>query len=107
MGLLLGVLIVVVCLGCADGNASGGGGGGGGGGGVTVSVSPPSVNVAVGGTQQFSAVVSGSSDGAVTWTVSPRGLAYDPARHAYLMAVHMNGANQRRGILLVNRVTAP
>ena len=71
MRLLLGVLIVVVGLGCADANAPGGGGGGGGGGGVTVSVSPGSVSVAVGGTQQFSAVVSGSSDGAVTWSVSP------------------------------------
>jgi len=42
---------------------------GGGGGGVSVSVSPASMTVSVGGTQQFTAKVSGSTSG-VTWTAT-------------------------------------
>jgi hypothetical protein len=42
---------------------------GGGGGGVTVSVSPASMTLSVGGKQQFTAKVSGSSAG-VTWTAT-------------------------------------
>jgi len=41
----------------------------GGGGGVSVSVSPASMTLSVGGTQQFTAKVSGSSAG-VTWTAT-------------------------------------
>ncbi|MBI2820693.1 MAG: hypothetical protein HYX74_00580 [Acidobacteria bacterium] len=37
---------------------------------VTVTVSPSSVTLAPGGTQQFSAVVGGTSDTAVTWTTT-------------------------------------
>jgi len=43
--------------------------GSGGGGGVSVSVSPASMTLSVGGTQQFSATVSGSTAG-VTWTAT-------------------------------------
>jgi len=42
---------------------------GGGGGGVAVSLSPTTASVSVGGTQQFTATVTGSSSG-VTWTVT-------------------------------------
>lgn len=42
---------------------------GGGGGGVTVSLTPVTASVSVGGTQQFTANVTGSSSG-VTWTVT-------------------------------------
>ena len=42
---------------------------GGGGGGVSVSLTPTTASVSVGGTQQFSATVTGSSSG-VTWTVT-------------------------------------
>jgi uncharacterized protein YjdB len=38
--------------------------------GVTVSVSPTSANVRVGGTQQFSATVTGATDTTVTWSVN-------------------------------------
>jgi hypothetical protein len=47
-----------------------GGSGGGGGGGITVGVSPASVTVGSGGSQQFTATVSGTPDTAVTWTAS-------------------------------------
>ena len=43
--------------------------GGGGGGGVSVSLTPATASVSVGGTQQFTANVTGSSSG-VTWTVT-------------------------------------
>lgn len=42
---------------------------GGGGGGVSVSLTPATASVSVGGTQQFTATVTGSSSG-VTWTVT-------------------------------------
>ncbi|HKV78267.1 MAG TPA: cytochrome b5-like heme/steroid binding domain-containing protein [Candidatus Sulfotelmatobacter sp.] len=42
---------------------------GGGGGGVSVSLTPATASVSVGGTQQFTANVTGSSSG-VTWTVT-------------------------------------
>ena len=42
---------------------------GGGGGGISVAVSPATASVSVGGTQQFTANVTGSSAG-VTWTVT-------------------------------------
>src|SRR5438552_3144927 len=42
---------------------------GGGGGGVSVSLAPATASVRVGGTQQFTANVTGSSAG-VTWTVT-------------------------------------
>ena len=41
----------------------------GGGGGISVSISPATASVSVGGTQQFTASVTGSSSG-VTWTVT-------------------------------------
>ena len=44
-------------------------GGGGGGGGVSVSLTPATASVSVGGKQQFTATVTGSSSG-VTWTVT-------------------------------------
>lgn len=44
--------------------------GGGSGGGVKVSVAPASVTVVSGGTQQFTATVTGTSDTAVTWSAS-------------------------------------
>lgn len=37
---------------------------------ITVSVSPPSVTLAPGGTQQFTATVTGTTNTAVTWTTS-------------------------------------
>ncbi len=43
---------------------------GGGGSGVSVSVSPTSATVTSGGTQQFSATVTGTANTAVTWTAS-------------------------------------
>jgi hypothetical protein len=39
--------------------------------GVLVSISPPSATVPVGGSQQFTAAVSGSSNTAVRWSMSP------------------------------------
>ena len=38
---------------------------------VTVTVAPASANVSAGGTQQFTATVTGSSNTAVNWTISP------------------------------------
>src|SRR5699024_6979685 len=40
---------------------------------VSVDVTPPSVTVRAGQTQQFTAVVTGASNSAVTWSVSPAG----------------------------------
>jgi hypothetical protein len=40
-------------------------------GGILVSISPPSAAVPLGCSQQFTATVSGSSDTAVTWSMSP------------------------------------
>ncbi len=54
-------LLVVSC---------GGGGNGGGGGQVHVSVSPSTVNVIAGQTQQFAASVTGALNSAVAWSVS-------------------------------------
>ena len=45
----------------------------GSGGGVGVSISPASLTIAVKGTQQFKATVTGSSNTAVTWSVSGTG----------------------------------
>jgi alpha-tubulin suppressor-like RCC1 family protein len=47
--------------------------GGSSGGGVHVGVSPPSASVPTGGTQQFTANVTGTSNTAVTWTVVESG----------------------------------
>jgi hypothetical protein len=44
--------------------------GGGGGGGITVSVSPSSVTLSSGGSQQFTATVTGTSNTAVTWSAT-------------------------------------
>lgn len=44
-------------------------GGGGGGGGISVSINPSTASVSVGGTQQFTANVTGSAAG-VTWTAT-------------------------------------
>jgi hypothetical protein len=40
---------------------------------VSISISPSATNVALGGTKQFSAVVHGSTNGAVTWTLTGSG----------------------------------
>ncbi len=60
---------------CGGGSSNGGGnnsGGSGGSGGTTVSIaiSPTSATVSAGGTQQFQATVSGSSNTSVTWEVN-------------------------------------
>jgi hypothetical protein len=51
-------------IGCGGGSSSGGGNT------ITVSVSPPTVNVALGAQTQFTATVSGTSNTAVTWQVN-------------------------------------
>ena len=54
-----------VMVGCGGGNSSGGGGTT-----ITVSVSPATVNLALGAQSQFTAMVSGASNTAVTWQVN-------------------------------------
>jgi len=44
--------------------------GGGGGGGITVSVSPSNVTLSSGGSQQFTATVTGTANTAVTWSAT-------------------------------------
>jgi 6-phosphogluconolactonase (cycloisomerase 2 family) len=70
-GAVLAFLFLAMSLGC---------GGGGGGNNVTppppavtITLSPTSANVIAGGTQQFTATVTGSTNTAVTWTVSGPG----------------------------------
>lgn len=52
-------------------------GGGGNGGGIKVSVSPANVTLLPGGTQQFTASVTGTADTAVTWTASAGSVTAD------------------------------
>jgi WD40 repeat protein len=61
--LLVLLVLIVVLPGC------GGGGTGGGTEPVAVSISPPTANVIQGGTQSFTARVTGTSNSAVNWTV--------------------------------------
>jgi Galactose oxidase, central domain/Kelch motif len=60
IGVLVVLVLLVVLPGC---------GGGGGGTEVAVSISPPVANVIQGGTQSFTAKVTGTSNSAVNWTV--------------------------------------
>src|SRR6516165_4304990 len=53
-------------IGCGGGSSSSGGGGSM----ITVSVSPSTVNVALGAQTQFKATVTGTSNTAVTWEVN-------------------------------------
>ena len=59
------VLAALVLAGCGGG----GGGGGGGGDSVSVSITPTSVELTAWETQTFAAVVLGTTNTAVTWTV--------------------------------------
>src|SRR5579864_8957477 len=59
---------LILASGC--GGAAHTGNGGGGGGVVSVAISPASATVSAGGTQQFQATVSGSSNTAVQWQVN-------------------------------------
>jgi len=61
---LIPALALFVVFGC-------GGGGGGGGNPVSVSVNPPTANLAPNGGQQFTATVSNATNTAVTWSVIP------------------------------------
>src|SRR6185436_3252341 len=75
-------MLVAGCHGAARGGGSdagdgpggvGGGGAGGSGGGVSsvvVTVQPVTASLSPGGTQQFTATVTGASDTAVTWSAS-------------------------------------
>ena len=77
LSLVSGLVTIAFMLGCGGGGSSSGSGGNGGGGGgqaVAISISPSgTVNVAVTFTQQFNATVTGSSNTAVTWSVSGSG----------------------------------
>lgn len=83
---------------------SGTGGGNGGGGNptpVSVSVSPSSTTVSAGGTQQFSASVTGSSNTSVTWslssavgTISSTGLYTAPASVSSQQTVTVKATSQ-------------
>jgi hypothetical protein len=65
LGALLALAVTIAC-----GGGSVGSGGGGGSNPVTVSVSPTTASVPTGGKQSFTAIVSGTSNTAVTWSVS-------------------------------------
>ena len=67
------LLSCVVGLSTFQGGCGGGSGGGGGGTPPTqvgISISPTTANVTVGSTKQFTAIVTGTTDGSVDWFVS-------------------------------------
>src|ERR1022692_840308 len=72
--LVIGVLLVFLAA-CGGGSSSNGSGGSGSGGSsgtptVSITISPTSATITAGGTQQFQATVTGSSNTAVTWEVN-------------------------------------
>ncbi len=56
----------------SSGSGSGGSGSGSGGSNPSITISPTSANVRVGGTQQFTATVTGEASNDVTWSVNGR-----------------------------------
>ncbi len=79
---------------------------------VAVSVSPSSANLATGGTQQFTAYVSGSSNTAVTWsatagTVSSSGLYTAPATAGTYSVTATSQANSTKSASATVTVTTP